>query len=91
MPNTGQFYLLKVTGETKADGTLAWVDRVESTCCSCMRTFAATEGKELIELARGAVVACPACGNHQTISLAYFDDFITRQGQSARAPSTKGP
>ncbi len=79
MPNTGQFYLLKVVGETNEDGTLAWVDQIESTCVVCSRTFVAVRGRGLIELVRGAVLACPSCGNHQSIPLAYFDDFLLRQ------------
>ncbi len=82
MPNTGQFYLLRVDGQGDESERLLEVTVVECRCLPCGCTFIATPGQGLITIPGGAVLACPYCENRQAVSLARFSEFIARVGAS---------
>lgn len=81
MPNTGQFYLLRVDGQGDHDGKLLEVTCVECRCLSCSRVFVAVPAGGLIQIAGGAVLACPSCENRQAVSLARYAEFMARVGR----------
>lgn len=85
MPNTGQFYLLRVDGQADEAERLLEVTAVECSCLPCGWTFTASPGQGLITVPGGAVLACPHCENRQAVSLARFSEFITRVGSAQRS------
>jgi hypothetical protein len=90
MPNTGQFYLLRVDGQADEAGRLLEVIAVECSCLPCHWTFTASPGHGLITVPGGAVLACPHCENRQAVCLAKFSEFNARVGsgqQSSQSPS----
>lgn len=84
MPNTGQFYLLRVDSQADEAERLLEVTAVECSCLPCGWTFTAVPGHGLITVAGGAVLACPRCENRQAVSLARFSEFIARVGSGHR-------
>ncbi|MET4680466.1 hypothetical protein [Stenotrophomonas rhizophila] len=84
MPNTGQFYLLRVDGQADEAERLLEVTAVECSCLPCGWTFTASSGQGLITVAGGAVLVCPRCDNRQAVSLARFSEFIARVGSGRR-------
>ncbi|MGR4897404.1 hypothetical protein ACIPR8_19345 [Stenotrophomonas sp. LARHCG68] len=78
MPNTGQFYLHEVIGQTDERDRLLQITRVECRCLACCHNLSARLNDGLIDLQRGAVLICPTCGNRQAISIARFDCFLER-------------
>ncbi|MDX3935661.1 hypothetical protein [Stenotrophomonas sp.] len=87
MPNTGQFYLLRIDGQADEAERLLEVTAVECNCLPCGWTFTAVPGQGLISVPGGAVLACPHCGNRQAVSLARFSEFIARVGGATRTAS----
>ncbi|WP_448129974.1 hypothetical protein [Stenotrophomonas rhizophila] len=90
MPNTGQFYLLRVDGQADEAERLLEVTAVECSCLPCGWTFTASPGQGLITVPGGAVLACPHCDNRQAVSLARFSEFIARVGSRSH-PKTTAP
>lgn len=88
MPNTGQFYLLRVDGQVDEAETLLEVTVVECRCLPCGCTFIATPGQGLVTIPGGAALACPYCENRQSVSLARFSEFIARVGSGYRPATT---
>jgi len=89
MPNTGQFYLLRVDGQTDEAERLLEVTAVECSCLPCGWTFNATPGHGLTTLVGGAVLACPHCGNRQAVSFVRFSEFVNRVGGTSHLPATE--
>lgn len=90
MPNTGQFYLLRVDGQADEAERLLEMTAVECSCLPCGWIFTASPGQELTSVAGGAVLVCPHCENRQAVSLARFSDFIARIGGSSPADTSDG-
>jgi len=87
MPNTGQFYLLRVDGQADEADRLLEVTAVECSCLPCGWTFTATPGHGLTTLVGGAVLACPHCDNRQAVSFVRFSEFVNRIGGTSHLPA----
>lgn len=81
MPDTGMFYLYEVGCRPFVDSPkqVTSIDFVRASCNRCRRVFYACDPPHIKNIAEGgAVLRCPACGNHQAISIARFEEFVAR-------------